>query len=167
MSLSRILVSRPFVGMSWMTVNHIDFMSSDVQTECRLCQTFHQVVEGCSNTTRTSRAPSQPVSWYAERYIGVCGTLLEPRLLQAALYRPCRRRRSICMQILGGMFVACGGFARSPVRFQAWSHAVVAFPSECFTCACGREGVLCISRRCPSSPILQLPLPFVGTILGP
>jgi hypothetical protein len=56
--LSCILARRSFVGiMSWMTMNHIDFMSSDIQTVCRLCHTFDQLVDGCSDMTHTSRAP--------------------------------------------------------------------------------------------------------------
>jgi len=46
-SLSRILVSRPFVGM---------ILCPQISKLCRLCHTFDEVVDGCSNMARTSRA---------------------------------------------------------------------------------------------------------------
>ena len=63
-SLRWILARRSFLGMmSWITVNHTDFISSLIGAVWRLCHTLGQSVGGCSSMIRSSFSSLAAIAW--------------------------------------------------------------------------------------------------------
>ena len=93
-SVRWILARRSFVGMmSWMTVNHTDFISSVIGAVWTLCHTLGQSLEGCSSMIRTTLGSLRVVC-----DTRVCEMLWTTPPFSAVVCKPSWLQRGKCTQ---------------------------------------------------------------------
>jgi hypothetical protein len=160
MSLRRILASRSCVGTtSWMTVNQTDFMTSVVQTVCRLFHTFGHGMSGCSAIIRTpdvcfaaSIIMCKVVYIHCRKHFSFSAFVGSMTYAMSIAYM-CRYAN------FKGICRACGGLACWPIS----SRTVAMLPSQillvCFVDTYGIGEVSCISHQ-------YLPTPILPYVLG-